>query len=75
MARPNFIELPARDLAAATTFFESLFGMTMTDSVRPTPARSRATAIPGRRQAMRERHDFSTGRRHLRWRRPDGGAA
>lgn len=30
MARPNFIELPARDLAAAKTFFESVFGMTMT---------------------------------------------
>lgn len=30
MARPNFIELPARDLAAAKAFFESVFGMTMT---------------------------------------------
>jgi predicted enzyme related to lactoylglutathione lyase len=30
MARPNFIELPARDLAASQTFFETVFGMTMT---------------------------------------------
>ncbi|MDX2206134.1 MAG: VOC family protein [Gemmatimonadales bacterium] len=30
MPRPNFIELPARDLAAAKSFFESVFGMTMT---------------------------------------------
>jgi uncharacterized protein len=30
MARPNFIELPTRDLAASRTFFESVFGMTMT---------------------------------------------
>ena len=31
MARPNFIELPARDLAASRTFFEAVFGMTMTE--------------------------------------------
>ena len=31
MARPNFIELPARDLAASRTFFETVFGMTMTE--------------------------------------------
>ena len=30
MARPNFIELPTRDLAASRTFFETVFGMTMT---------------------------------------------
>ena len=30
MARPNFIELPARDLAASRAFFETAFGMTMT---------------------------------------------
>ena len=30
VARPNFIELPARDLAASRTFFETVFGMTMT---------------------------------------------
>ena len=30
MARPNFIELPTRDLAASQTFFETVFGMTMT---------------------------------------------
>ena len=30
MARPNFIELPARDLAASQSFFETVFGMTMT---------------------------------------------
>ena len=30
MARPNFIELPARDLAASQTCFETVFGMTMT---------------------------------------------
>jgi uncharacterized protein len=28
--RPNFIELPARDLAASQAFFEAVFGMTMT---------------------------------------------
>ena len=31
MARPNFIELPARDLAASRTFFETVFGMSMTN--------------------------------------------
>lgn len=31
MARPNFIELPTRDLAASRAFFESVFGMQMTD--------------------------------------------
>src|SRR5262245_49926635 len=31
MARPNFIELPTRDLAASRTFFETVFGMKMTD--------------------------------------------
>ena len=31
MARPNFIELPIRDLAASRDFFETVFGMTMTD--------------------------------------------
>jgi uncharacterized protein len=30
MARPNFIELPARDLAVSQAFFETVFGMTMT---------------------------------------------
>src|SRR4026207_1300946 len=30
VARPNFIELPARDRAASQTFFETVFGMTMT---------------------------------------------
>ena len=35
--RPNFIELPARDLAASQTFFETVFGMTMT-SFGPTYA-------------------------------------
>lgn len=30
MARPNFIELPAHDLAASRAFFETVFGMTMT---------------------------------------------
>ena len=30
MARPNFIELPTRDLAASQAFFETVFGMTMT---------------------------------------------
>lgn len=30
MARPNFIELPTRDLAASQGFFEQVFGMTMT---------------------------------------------
>lgn len=30
MAKPNFIELPARDLAASQSFFETVFGMTMT---------------------------------------------
>lgn len=30
MARPNFIELPTRDLAASRAFFETVFGMTMT---------------------------------------------
>ena len=30
MARPNFIELPARDLAASQNFYETVFGMTMT---------------------------------------------
>jgi predicted enzyme related to lactoylglutathione lyase len=30
MARPNFIELPTRDLAASQVFFEKVFGMTMT---------------------------------------------
>lgn len=31
MARPNFIELPTRDLPASRTFFETVFGMTMTN--------------------------------------------
>jgi predicted enzyme related to lactoylglutathione lyase len=30
MARPNFIELPTRDLAASQVFFENVFGMKMT---------------------------------------------
>lgn len=30
MARPNFIELPTRDLAASQAFFEQVFGMKMT---------------------------------------------
>ena len=30
MARPNFIELPTRDLAASQGFFETVFGMKMT---------------------------------------------
>ncbi len=30
MARPNFIELPTRDLAASQIFFEQVFGMNMT---------------------------------------------
>ncbi len=30
MARPNFIELPTRDLAASQNFFERVFGMKMT---------------------------------------------
>src|SRR5207245_8925733 len=30
MARPNFIELPTRDLAASQVFFEKVFGMKMT---------------------------------------------
>ena len=30
MARPNFIELPTRDLAASQGFFEQVFGMKMT---------------------------------------------
>ena len=30
VARPNFIELPARDLTASQAFFETVFGMTMT---------------------------------------------
>ncbi len=30
MARPNFIELPTRDLAASRRFFEQVFGMQMT---------------------------------------------
>jgi uncharacterized protein len=30
MARPNFIELPTRDLAASQAFFENVFGMEMT---------------------------------------------
>ena len=31
MARPNFIELPAHDLSAGKSFYESVFGMRMTD--------------------------------------------
>jgi predicted enzyme related to lactoylglutathione lyase len=30
MARPNFIELPTRDLATSQVFFENVFGMKMT---------------------------------------------
>jgi predicted enzyme related to lactoylglutathione lyase len=30
MVRPNFIELPTRDLAASQGFFEQVFGMKMT---------------------------------------------
>ena len=30
MARPNFIELPTRDLAASQEFFKQIFGMNMT---------------------------------------------
>ena len=30
MVRPNFIELPTRDLAASQSFFEQVFGMKMT---------------------------------------------
>ncbi len=30
MARPNFIELPTRDLFASQIFFERVFGMNMT---------------------------------------------
>lgn len=30
MARPNFIELPTRDLAASQGFYETVFGMKMT---------------------------------------------
>jgi uncharacterized protein len=30
MARPNFIELPTRDLAASQSFFDQVFGMKMT---------------------------------------------
>ena len=30
MARPNFIELPTRDLSASQIFFERVFGMNMT---------------------------------------------
>lgn len=30
MARPNFIELPTRDLAASRAFFDTVFGMKMT---------------------------------------------
>jgi predicted enzyme related to lactoylglutathione lyase len=30
MARPNFVELPTRDLAASQVFFEKIFGMKMT---------------------------------------------
>jgi predicted enzyme related to lactoylglutathione lyase len=31
MARPNFIELPTRDLAVSRIFFDNVFGMKMTD--------------------------------------------
>ena len=31
MARPNFIELPTRDLAASQDFFDRVFGMKMTE--------------------------------------------
>jgi predicted enzyme related to lactoylglutathione lyase len=37
MARPNFIELPARDIAASQAFFEQVFGMKLT-SFGPTYA-------------------------------------
>ena len=37
MVRPNFIELPTRDLAASQGFFEQVFGMKMT-SFGPTYA-------------------------------------
>ncbi len=37
MARPNFIELPTRDLAASQAFFDTVFGMKMT-SFGPTYA-------------------------------------
>lgn len=37
VGKPNFIELPARDLAASRTFFEEVFGMTLT-SFGPTYA-------------------------------------
>ena len=30
MARPNFIELPTRDIAASQAFFDKVFGMKMT---------------------------------------------
>jgi predicted enzyme related to lactoylglutathione lyase len=30
MTRPNFIELPTRDLAASQAFFDNVFGMKMT---------------------------------------------
>jgi predicted enzyme related to lactoylglutathione lyase len=30
MARPNFIELPTRDLVASELFFKAVFGMNMT---------------------------------------------
>ncbi len=30
MAKPNFIELPTRDLAASLVFFDTVFGMKMT---------------------------------------------
>jgi predicted enzyme related to lactoylglutathione lyase len=30
MARPNFIELPTRDLAVSQSFFEQVFGMKLT---------------------------------------------
>jgi predicted enzyme related to lactoylglutathione lyase len=30
-ARPNFIELPARDIARAKAFYQSVFGWTLTD--------------------------------------------
>jgi predicted enzyme related to lactoylglutathione lyase len=31
MARPNYIELPARDIAAAKRFYSEAFGWTLTD--------------------------------------------
>jgi uncharacterized protein len=37
MARPNFIELPTRDLASSQAFYEKVFGMNMT-SFGPTYA-------------------------------------